>query len=459
MYCGKILIFFKFMVQPVNNAENTMSDSTSINLPPGEDIIIDYHQLEHVLARLEQLVAMHGNVFKAKFPDQDGWVYTICDPEMAKHILVTHYKNYKKGVGIKQINVLLGRGIIVSEGDLWKRQRKMMQPLFSKQLLTQQLPLMLSCADKLLASWDADIKAGTPINLTESMSQTALDFILYALFSEDLDRIIEETGENPFLMVTDDSARDLLFARRFRQLTHLVNDMMQRRRAENRWPEDLLSRVMRATDKRSGDAMPEKLQIDEILTLIIAGHETTASVLNWTWYLLAQHADIEQQVFRESQQSMPADQCPDMDDIAQLKLIQQVLDESMRLYPPVWVLTRQAIADDHFNGIDIPAGTDILIPPYLMHRNPEYWAQPEKFDPQRFSPENIEKRHIGAYLPFAIGPRRCIGDSMAIQEMAVHIGRIIQKVHFKLPPEQTVELEPLVNLRPKKDIFLLATYR
>ncbi len=436
-----------------------MPDSEPLNLPPGEDIVIDYHQLEQVLPQLTGLVATEGNVFKAKFPDQNSWVYNVCDPDMAKHILVTNYKNYKKGVGIKQINVLLGRGIIVSEGELWKRQRKMMQPLFSHKLLTQQLPLMTHCADKLIASWDNNIRAGKPINLTESMSQTALDFILHALFSEDLERIIAETGENPFLMVTDDSARDLLFARRFRQLTHLVSDMMQRRRAENRQPFDLLTMVMNATEKRSGEAMPEKLQIDEILTMIIAGHETTASVLNWTWYLLTQHTDIEQQVLAESQQYMPLDSEPSMADIGQLKFTEQVLDESMRLYPPVWVLTRQALADDHYKGTDIPAGTDILIPPYLMHRNVAYWPDPEVFDPQRFSPENKAKHHIGAYLPFAIGPRRCIGDSMAIQEMAVHISRIIQKIHFELVPGQTVELEPLVNLRPKQDIFLHATYR
>ncbi|NOQ77654.1 MAG: cytochrome P450, partial [Methylococcaceae bacterium] len=131
-----------------------MPDSKPLNLPPGEDIIIDYHQLEQVLPQLTGLVATEGNVFKAKFPDQNSWVYNVCDPDMAKHILVTNYKNYKKGVGIKQINVLLGRGIIVSEGDLWKRQRKMMQPLFSNKLLTQQLPLMTHCADKLIASWD-----------------------------------------------------------------------------------------------------------------------------------------------------------------------------------------------------------------------------------------------------------------------------------------------------------------
>ena len=436
-----------------------MPDPISLSLPPGENIIIDYHQLEQVLSKLSNLVETYGDVFKAKFPDQDNWVYTVRDPDMAKHILVSNYKNYKKGVGIKQINVLLGRGIIVSEGDLWKRQRKMMQPLFSKKLLTQQLPLMSLCADRLLESWQDDIAAGKPVNLTESMSQTALDFILHALFSEDLDKIIAETGENPFLMVTDDSARDLLFARRFRQLTHLVKKMMQRRRAENRQPFDLLTMVMNATEKQSGNAMPENLQIDEILTLIIAGHETTASVLNWTWYLLAQHADIEQQILAESRQHMPVDGTPEMENVEQLKLTHQVLEESMRLYPPVWVITRQALADDQFNGISIPAGTDIFIPPYLVHRNPAYWHDPETFDPQRFSHENKKRQHIGAYLPFAIGPRRCIGDSMAFQEMAVHISRIIQKVHFELVPGQTIELEPLINLRPKKDIFLNATYR
>ena len=331
-----------------------MSDSTPLNLPSGEDIIIDYHQLESVLARLEDLVKTEGTIFKAKFPDQESWVYHVCDAEWAKHILVTNYKNYKKGVGIKQINVLLGRGIIVSEGELWKRQRKMMQPLFSQKLLAQQLSLMTQCADQLLADWDADISAGKPINITESMSRTALDFILYALFSEDLQRIIAETGENPFLMVTDDSARDLLFALRFSQLTHLVQDMIDRRRAEKRFPADLLTMVMNATEKSSGAAMPEKLQIDEILTLIIAGHETTASVLNWTWHLLAHHAEIEQQVFAESQQTMPTVKVPTMAE-ADLPFIRQVLEESMRLYPPVWVITRQALADDHFKGIDIPA--------------------------------------------------------------------------------------------------------
>ena len=427
-------------------------------LPPGEGHIIDYHNPETILPLLRNLFNLYGDHYKARFPGQESDVYVLCHPSMAKHVLASNYKNYRKGVGIDLVNVLLGRGIMVSEGDLWKRQRKMLQPMLNRDTLKQLVPLMTRCTSQLLDKWQQNIDAGKAINITEATSHAALNFILYALFSEDLNRIIDETGENPFLMVTDESARDLLFARRFRSLTGLIIDMIDRREKENRRPSDILSLVMGACEKNTGKPMPQKLQLDEVLTLIIAGHETTASALNWTWYLISRHPQVEQRLLEETNQVLQG-RPPAFDDLNHLTYTQQVLEESMRLYPPGWLLTRKAIDDDEIFGFHVPRGTDIFVPPYLIHRHPEFWENPEKFDPDRFAPENKAKLQQGSYLAFSIGPRNCIGEMMAMYEMAIHISMIILKVHFELVPDQSIELKALVNLRPKNDLYLMATNR
>ena len=427
-------------------------------LLPGEGHIIDYHNPETILPLLVDLFSQYGDHYKARFPGQKSDVYVFCHPAMAKQVLASHYKNYRKGVGIDLVNVLLGRGIMVSEGDLWKQQRKMLQPMFNRDILKQLVPLMTQCTSQLLDNWQQIIDSGKAINITEATSHAALNFILYALFSEDLSRIIDETGENPFLIVTDESARDLLFARRFRSLSGLIADMIERREKENRRSADILSLVMDACDKNTGKPMPQKLLLDEVLTLIIAGHETTASALNWTWYLISRHPQVEQRLLEETEQVLHG-RPPEFDDLIHLTYTRQVLEESMRLYPPGWLLTRKAIDDDTICGIHVPRGTDILIPPYLVHRHPEFWENPEEFNPDRFAPENKAKHQQGAYLAFSIGPRNCIGEMMSMYEMAIHISMIIQKVHFELVPDQSIELKALVNLRPKNDLYLMATNR
>ena len=444
--------------QKHSRIQSTLMPKSQSNhhLPPGEGHILDYHNLGTILPELINLSNKYGDHFKAKFPDQDSWVYVLNNPEMAKHILIKNPKNYRKGVGTGQINVLLGRGIIVSEGDLWKRQRKMMQPMFGKEVLKQLVPLMTQCTEQFLEELRTDTATDKQINITEATSNAALNFILYALFSEDLSRIIEESGGNPFLLVADESARNLQFARRFRKLTTVIIDMIEHRNKNNRRPFDFLSMVMDAAEKSTGKPMPQNLQLDEILTMIIAGHETTASALNWTWYLIAQHPNVEQRLLDEAHQVLNG-KTPTDTDLSRLTYTRQVLEEAMRLYPPVWTLTRRAIEEDEICGFYVPAGTDILIPPYLVHRHTEYWPDPERFDPDRFSPEQKVGRHQAAYLPFAIGPRNCIGEAMAFNEMIIHISMVIQKIHFELVPKQTIELEALVNLRPKHDLYLSAT--
>lgn len=427
-------------------------------LPPGEGHIIDYHHPETILPTLANLFKRYGDHYKARFPDQKSDVFVLCHPAMAKHVLASNYKNYRKGVGIDLVNVLLGRGIMVSEGDLWKRQRKMLQPMFNKDILKQLVPLMTRCTSQLQDKWQQNIASGSPINITEATSHAALNFILYALFSEDLTRIIDETGENPFLMVTDESARDLIFARRFRSLSSLIIDMIERRNRENRRPSDILSLIMDASEKNTGTPMPQKQQLDEVLTLIIAGHETTASALNWTWYLISKNPHVEQRLVEETN-AVLGGRTPEFDDMGRLTYTRQVLEESMRLYPPGWLLTRRALDDDEICGFHVPRGTDIFVPPYLIHRHPEFWKHPEQFDPERFAPENKAQHQQGSYLAFSIGPRNCIGEAMAMYEMAIHISMIIQKIRFELVPDQSVELKAVVNLRPKNDLYLTASNR
>lgn len=429
---------------------------SSRHLPPGEGHTIDLQNLDSILPTLLDLQQRHGDHFKARFSGQDSWLYVLSHPDMARHVLARNYRNYRKGVGIDLVNVLLGRGIMVSEGDLWKRQRKMLQPMFNRDNLHRLTPLMTDCTAQFIKRLQADIANDEPVNITESTGHAALNFILYALFSEDLTRLIDETGSNPFLMVTDESARDLLFARRFRGLSKLILEMIERRKKENRRPFDILSMIMDASEKSTGEPMPQKQQLDETLTLIIAGHETTASALNWTWYLIAQHPEIEQRLLAEARQVLDG-RAPSPADIASLTYTRQVLEEAMRLYPPGWLLTRRAIDEDEICGIYTPAGTDIFIPPYLVHRHPEFWENPEQFDPDRFAPEHKARLPQGAYLAFSIGPRNCIGEGMALYEMIIHISMTIQSIHLQLLPDQHIELQALVNLRSRHDLYMQAT--
>ncbi len=425
-------------------------------LPPGEGHVIDLQNLDSILPTLLDLNKRYGDHFKARFAGQDSWLYVLSHPEMARHVLARNYKNYRKGVGIDLVNVLLGRGIMVSEGDLWKRQRKMLQPMFNRDNLHQLMPLMSDCTTRFIKHLQADMANSKPVNITEATGHAALNFILYALFSEDLIRIIDETGSNPFLMVTDESDRDLLFARRFRGLSKLILDMIDRRKKEHRRPFDILSMIMDASEKSTGEPMPQKQQLDETLTLIIAGHETTASALNWAWYLIARHPEVERRLIDEARQVLGG-QPPHPDNIGHLSYTRQVLEEAMRLYPPGWLLTRRAIDEDEICGIHTPAGTDIFIPPYLVHRHPDFWDDPERFDPDRFAPQRKASLPQGAYLAFSIGPRNCIGESMALYEMIIHISMTIPNIHLQLLPNQDIELQALVNLRPKHDLYMQAS--
>jgi cytochrome P450 len=275
--------------------------------------------------------------------------------------------------------------------------------------------------------------------------------VLQSILGRDLERL-QADGTNPFNVVTQEPARDLRFAYKFRSLGKLVVQLAQRRRQEPQEHYDFLAMLMAARDKETGEAMNDRELVDEVLTLIVAGHETTASALNWTWYLLSQHPDCEARLHRE------LDAAPkNLESLAQIESLpytSYVAQEALRLYPPGWLLSRRAIEADVLGGFAIPAGADVLLSPYILHRHPRYWLEPERFRPERFDTEHENERPRFAYMPFAAGPRHCIGESLAMYEMLLHLYHVARRFQLKFTPTGPLELEAQVNLRTRHPLWM-----
>jgi cytochrome P450 len=375
------------------------------------------------LDRMVELFARHGDTYRVYAPGRGAPTQVIHAPDDVRRVLVTNRANYVKGAGFDRVRILLGHGLITSDGELWARR------------------------------WEASADRGVPVNVTEDMSTMTLDIVLRLILGRDLDRLVAETGSNPFDFVAQDPARDLRFAYRFRSLYRLLAELIERRRREAEDHFDFVAMMMAARDSSTGAPMSERELIDEIMTLVVAGHETTATGLNWTWYLLSQHPDAEARLHAELD-AMPEQHPLELAASGELPYARAVVDEALRLYPPVWVFTRRALEADTLGGYAVPAGTDVLLPTYVIHRHPRYWQEPEAFRPERFAPGGEGQGASFAYIPFGAGPRRCMGDSFAIYEMLAHLSRFARRFRLRTVPGQQVALEARVNLRPAQPLLM-----
>jgi len=422
--------------------------------PPEAELQFDVGSTDDSLERMIELFARHGDTYRVYVPSRHSYTYVIHHPDDVKRVLVSNYRNYTKGPGIDRIKLLLGKGIMTSEGEMWKRQRAMMQPCFHRRVLTQFASLIAQANDRFIARWEALAARGELVNITEEMSDLTLEIVMRSIIGRDLERVTQQLGANPFEVVAKDSARNLQFVYKFRSLAGLVREMIARRRAR---PEeehfDYLAMLMSARDKESGRGMGEGELIDEILTLIVAGHETTASGLNWTWYLLSQHSEVEARLHAEldAAQELAA---PSLVQVEALTYTQQIVNEALRLYPPGWVLSRRTIEPDVLGGYALPARTNVLLPLYLIHRHPRFWSNPETFDPDRFAPEHEAERPRFAYMPFAAGPRHCIGETFALYEMLVHLYKVARRYRLRYVPDKPLELEAQINLRTRHPLHM-----
>src|SRR6201987_5453816 len=267
--------------------------------PPEAEPQFDVGSTDDSLERMIELFARHGDSYRVYVPARRSYTYVIHHPDDVKRVLVSNHRNYTKGVGLDRVRILLGKGIMTSEGELWKRQRYMMQPFFHRRVITEFAGVIAAANERFIARWEDLSGRGELINLTDEMSELTLEIVLRSIFGSDLDRLTQQLGGNPFEVVTREQSRDLQFAYKFRSLTKLVAQLIAQRRASGEEHVDYVAMLMNARDKETGAPMGERELIDEVMTLIVAGHETTASGLNWTWYLLSQHPQIEARLHAE----------------------------------------------------------------------------------------------------------------------------------------------------------------
>ncbi|HKD55452.1 MAG TPA: cytochrome P450 [Steroidobacteraceae bacterium] len=421
--------------------------------PPEAEPQFDVGSTDDSLERMIELFARHGDTYRVFVPARRSYTYVIHHPDDVKRVLVANHRNYTKGVGLDRVRILLGKGLMTSEGELWRRQRYMMQPLFHRRVITEFASVIAHANDRFIARWEALAARGELVNLTEEMSQLTLEIVLRSIFGRDLDRLSEQLGGNPFEVVTREQSRDLQFAFKFRSLTKLVAQLIARRRTSNEEHADYVAMLMEARDKETGEPMGERELIDEIMTLIVAGHETTASGLNWTWYLLSQHPEAEARLHAEIDAAAEL-AAPSLAQMEALSYTAQIINEALRLYPPGWLLSRRTIEADTLGGYPVAPGTNVLLPLYLLHRHPRFWKEPEKFWPERFAPEHEAERSRFAYMPFAAGPRHCIGETFALYEMLMHLYKVARRYRLKYVPDKPLELEAQINLRTRYPLHM-----
>jgi len=403
----------------------------------------------------------HFRVFKYHF-------YQVNAPELVGQVLVKQAKSFHKSVIYKRtLGEYLGNGLLISDGDFWKRQRKMAQPAFHTGRIHAYADDMVDYSLKLRDQW----QDGEVVNVAEDMMRLTLFIVAKTLFSADVSEDAKEVGEALDVLlhhVVEASRRVVRLPdwmptpqkRRKQQaieiLDNITMNIINERRTSGEDTGDLLSMLLMMTDD-NGVGMTDSEVRDEVLTLFLAGHETTANALTWTFYLLSQHPDIEAKVYDEIH-SVLGDRPPTLEDLKQLPYTLMVFKESMRLYPPAWAFTRQAIEDVQIGEYTIPKKWDVFIVPYVIHRMPDLWDDPERFDPERFSPENEKQIPRYAYLPFGGGARVCIGNSFALMEGHLVLATLLQRYKLELV-QKTVEPEPLVTLRPKGGLHMRVVKR
>jgi len=280
-----------------------------------------------------------------------------------------------------------------------------------------------------------------------------LEVVLRSLFGADYEELSPQ-----FKLVADVSERDLAFARAFQSLGKIILGIIARRREANEVSMDILGMLMHAKDRDSNQGMSDRQVVNEIMTLIVAGHETTASTLNWTWYLLTQHPEVQEKLATEVDLNLDSD-FPTVDELDRFPYSQQLLEEVMRLYPALWLMTRKALKDDEIGGYFVPAGTEIYVSPYFIQRHPSLWENPDQFDPERFAPGDTEKRRRMMLLPFSVGPRSCIGEYFSRLEMQIHVVMVAKRLRLWHEQTKALEVEAGINLRSKYDFVMVPELR
>jgi cytochrome P450 len=409
-------------------------------LPPGA--AEDFAGEEQLLYWMGRQFAKFGDIFRANIYGSSA--YVTRDPRHAQHILRANWQNFVKGQDVKRVALLVGGGLITSEGETWKRQRRMIQPAFTQKSVSGFLDVIITENSALLGQWEQAARRKEFVDVTRDVSDLTLKIILKSIFGPDYPAV------DKFNLLSQEGARDLAFARAFGSRQQPVLDVIRRRRSEAAKSNDLLAALIHARDRDTGRAMSDQQVLNEAKTLVVAGHETTASTLNWIWYLLSQSPEAEGRLGEELDQR--ADGEPDFGRPENFTYARCVIEEALRLYPPLWLVPRKALGDDNLGKFFVPRGTEIYIPIYFIQRHPELWREPDRFDPDRFAPEPKARATM---LPFSAGPRNCIGESFARTELLVHLTMVARRLRLRYAQTEPPALDIGVNLRSKAHFLML----
>ncbi|HEY2459775.1 MAG TPA: cytochrome P450 [Candidatus Acidoferrum sp.] len=446
-----------------------MPDSAALKAPPGpaykswSGAFKEYSR--DPLAYLPRIAREYGDIVAMRY--YTFRVFFINHPDFIEDVLVTHSRKFEKGRILRANKRVFGEGLLTSEGDFWLRQRRLAQPAFHRARIAAYADTMVSYTDRLLREW----KNGQECDVHAEMMRLTLQIVAKTLFDADVDQEVRQVGHAlESLMELNANFRKLLLTPSWlptptnirssiatRQLNKIIYRIINERRATGRDAGDLLSMLLAAQDE-DGSRMSDQQLRDESMTIFLAGHETTANALSWTWYLLSKNPSTEEKLHEEIDRVL-AGRLPTLGDLPNLRYTGHVVTESLRLYPPAWGMPRLAIEDVEIGGYTVPKGSGVTMSQWVVHRDPRWFDQPDEFQPERWAGDLAKRLPRFAYFPFGGGPRQCIGNSFALMEAALILATIAQRFRVRVLPDCPVVPLPSITLRPKNGIRVLLESR
>jgi cytochrome P450 len=398
-----------------------------------------------------------------------GSIYLVTMPDHIHHVMVANNDNYWKGDVFERTRFLFGNGLVVNEGEGWRRQRRLMQPAFAHRRIASLIPIMTDVVEERLAGWGAASAADQPLEIGHEMMNLTLRIIMKTMFNLSIDDrelgVMAKCFNTALEQITIRMAT--YFLPEWAPLPHkhacqeavatldsIVYRIIRERRESGEDQDDLLSMLLSARDEETGEGMTDLEIRDEVMVTLFGGYEATADALTWTWYLLGEHPAVDE-TMREEIEAVIGGRTPTFEDVTRLTYTAQVIQESMRIYPPFWFYNRTAREEDEINGYRIPAGAQILIVPYATHRHPDYWKVPEAFRPERFEPSQVAGRPRNAYVPFGTGQRMCVGRHLATLEMQLILAVVAQRFRPRLAPGWYVVPKVGTSLRAKGGMWMI----
>ena len=442
------------------------------SLPPGPKgklitgVMRDFNR--DTLGFIERLQRDYGDVVRSRFLYL--YAYFLYNPADIETLLTTNAKSYRKARSLRSpfFYRLVGNGLVTSEGDFWRRQRRLAQPAFHRQRISSYGDIMVHYAQRAMTNW----KHGEQRDISRDMTRLTLEVVVKTLFNSDvsndadhvgaiLSQIVKPFASQATLKWIADNRLPTRDHRRYfnavSEIDRIVYRIIAERRASGSDEGDLLSMLLQAQDE-DGSQMSDAQLRDEVMTLFLAGHETTALTLSWSWYLLATHPHAEQKFHAELEEVLGG-RTAEVSDLPNLKYTEMIAKEAMRLYPPAYAVGREAIEDTEIGGYRVPRKTQLFAFQWVTHRDPRYFQRPNDFEPERWASESIQRLPKYAYFPFGGGPRQCIGNYFAMMEVVLLMATIGQRFRFSLAEGFQMEVLPVLSLRPKNGIRVKLFHR